>query len=271
MSNTGVRPAPTSLDSSMPTSARMGNYLAGGKDHYEVDRVTAEPILTAAPDTRTAARHSRQFLTDAARRAAEAGIRQFVDLGVGFPLAPTVHRAVHQVDRSARVAVVDFDPVVITHVTALWDHEPHVTVIRADIRDPGEVIGRLRATPWFDRKQPIALLAVDVLHFLTDTEDPAGILARFRQAMAPGSWLALTHASTDTDDELKQQITDATCGTPAEWVFRNAHEVEEFCDGFHLHAPGVAPIQRWLGGDLSDTRLVLSGAVCTKRETTNRV
>ncbi|WP_280335724.1 SAM-dependent methyltransferase [Nocardia wallacei] len=255
------RSAPTGLDLTTPSSARVYDYLLGGKDNYEVDRVVAQRMLELAPDMRTLARFSRRFLIGATRIAAEEGVRQFVDIGVGLPTTPSVHEEARRSDPSARVALVDYDPTVYAHTNAMLDNRGSGISLLADFRDPDNLIHLLRAEAHFDLRQPIALLMVGVLHHVLDEEHPQEILARFHEVMAPGSFVAFTHQSRDSAEDLKEYTAAATDGGPAESTYRTASEVEAFFRGFELVRPGVVPIQEWLGDDLPATRLVLLGGM----------
>ncbi|WP_024803040.1 SAM-dependent methyltransferase [Nocardia sp. BMG51109] len=260
----GARPAPKGVNPSQPSSARVFDYLLGGKDNYEADRVLAQHMLEVAPDTRTLAWFSRRFLTGATQLAAEKGVRQFVDMGAGLPTSPNVHEVAQKVDSAVRVASVDFDPIVYAHANAMLDGEPDVTAILGDFRDPGNVLHRLRTEAKIDLDQPIAMLVVGVLHFVMDDERPADLIARYRDAMTPGSYLAFTHGSTDTSEAFMHRATTGTHGSPAQIVFRSAAAIEALFEGFEILDPGIVPIQKWIGDDLPKTRLDLLGAVCRK-------
>ncbi|MBB5916551.1 hypothetical protein BJY24_005463 [Nocardia transvalensis] len=254
------RPAPEGVDPTRPSSARVIDYLLGGKDNYEADRLVGDRMLAVAPETRTQAWFSRQFLTGAATFAAEAGVRQFIDIGAGIPTSPSVHEAAKKFDTSAVIASVDYDPVVFAHANAMVAGVPGVTPMLADFRTPDELIERLRAEASIDFREPVALLVVGVLHFIMDDERPAEIIARFREVMAPGSYLAFTHGSVETHDDFVAAAT-GTNGTMAECRWRSKSEIEAMMAGFEVLDPGIVPIQEWLGDDLPATRLVLLGGI----------
>jgi hypothetical protein len=255
---------PLTADSERPHSARVYDYLLGGKDNYEVDRMVAHRMLQVAPDTRTLAWFSRQFLVKSVRMALDAGVRQFVDLGAGIPTSPNVHEVAREVDPAARVVYVDYDPVVYAHCEALLAGSPGVSALRGDVRDPDDIIGRLEAESLIDPLEPVAVSAVGVLHFVMDSERPADIVARFRDWMAPGSQFAITHGSTSTDEEFAEQMTSATDNTPSQVILRTPAQMREFFDGFDILEPGVVPLQQWLEDGLPATQLVLCGVVGRK-------
>lgn len=258
----GKRPAPEGIDSTKPNTARMYDYLLGGKDNYKADREAVLRLLEIAPETRTLAWFSRRFLTGAAELAAKAGVRQFLDIGAGIPTSPSVYETVSAVDPDVRVASVDFDPVVLRHTEAILGSIPAVTPMLGDFRSPDDLIERLRTQAQIDFDRPVAVLLVGVLHFVMDEEHPAELIARFREVMAPGSYLAFTHGSADSDAELIGRTARATNGTTAQCAYRPRSEVEKMFDGFEMLDPGVAPIQQWIGNNLPPTTLIMLGGVC---------
>jgi len=167
-------------DPARPAAARIYDYLLGGKDNYAVDRAAAERVLAVAPDQRQLARANRAFAIRAVGLLAEAGIQQFMDLGTGFPTSPSVHEAARRADPAARVVYVDYDPLVHVHNTALLAQDDQVVSVRADIRQPEAILEHPDVTRLIDFGQPVGVLCVAVLHLVRDSEDPAGIVARFR-------------------------------------------------------------------------------------------
>ncbi|MGW6334334.1 SAM-dependent methyltransferase [Nocardia rhamnosiphila] len=157
-----IERVPQGVDPHEPRSARVFDYLLGGKDNYEVDRALAHRILAVAPETRSLAWFSRKFLLHAVRTAATAGVRQFVDLGSGIPTSPNVHEVAHETHPAARVAYVDNDPVVFVHCNALMGNHPGVTALHADVRRPAELIRRLETESGIDFAAPVAILLVGV-------------------------------------------------------------------------------------------------------------
>ncbi|MFC9433413.1 SAM-dependent methyltransferase [Nocardia sp. NPDC057030] len=252
------------VDPYKPNSARIYNYMLGGKDYYEADREYAERVLRVAPDSKALAQMSRRFLLRGVTRAAEAGIRQFIDVGAGIPISPSVYDAAREVDPSVRVISVDSDPVVHAHATAMLSGSSGNTPMWADLRDPDDLIERLRSEALIDFARPVAVLIVGVLHFIMDDECPAEIIARLRAVMAPGSHLILTHATSDSDSNFIRQAMSATKGSSAVPALRSSTEIATYLDGFEVLDPGLAPIQDWLDDDLPATRVEILGCVCTK-------
>ncbi|WP_043635702.1 SAM-dependent methyltransferase [Nonomuraea candida] len=236
---------PPGVDPSVPSSARVYDYLLGGKDNLAVDRAVADRLLAVAPDTRLVARANRHFQIEAVRHLAELGVRQFIDLGTGIPTTPSIHETVRSVSPACRVVYVDYDPVVRLHAQVLLADAPGVAGIQADLRRPGDILGDPHVTGLIDFDQPVCVLMVGVLHFVMDEEDPAGIVAAFRRSMRGGGYLVLSHAMAESAPEAIAQLQQATAGSPAQARFRDRAEVLALFDGFELIGPGFVPVQDW--------------------------
>ncbi|MEC3952654.1 SAM-dependent methyltransferase [Nocardia sp. CDC153] len=249
--------APVGVDPFRPNPARVYNYMLGGKDNYDADRLVGDRMLQVAPDTKDTAWHSRRFLMEAVRIAAESGIRQFVDIGAGIPFTPNVHEVAQEIEPSAIVASIDFDPVVFAHSNALLSSAPGVTPILADIREPDKLLELAQNEAGIDFSQPVIFLIVGVLHFVMDDEQPFEAVARLRDAMVPGSLLAIQHASTNTHPFFKNTSSNDTVGSPSQVDFRPPEVVERFFEGLEMLPPGLAPANEWLEGDLRATKLVV--------------
>ncbi|MVU81459.1 SAM-dependent methyltransferase [Nocardia sp. ET3-3] len=248
---------PVGVDPFRPNPARVYNYMLGGKDNYDADRDYGDRMLEVAPDTKITAWHSRQFLLKSVRLAAEAGIRQFVDIGAGIPISPNVHEVAREIEPTAIVASIDYDPVVHAHSNALLTGAPGVTPILADIREPDKLLELAHTEAGIDFAQPVAFLIVGVLHFVMDDESPYEAVARFREAMAPGSLLIIQHASVNTHPFFMNATTSNAAGTPSQPNFRTPEQVREFFDGLEMLPPGLVPANEWLEGELKPTRLVV--------------
>ncbi|WP_040740718.1 SAM-dependent methyltransferase [Nocardia tenerifensis] len=249
------------LNPNVPSSARIYDYMLGGKDNYDIDREVAHRMLAIAPDTRTLAWFIRQFLVRAVELAADAGVRQFIDLGAGIPTSPNVHEVARKIEPSARVVYIDNDPIVHAHCDALLASSPGVDALKADIRQPEDIIDRLKAGGLIDFSEPVAVLIIGVLHYVMDDEDPAGIIAKFREVMAPGSYLAITHGSDETHPDFIGQSHSDTNNSPSQVKYRSREETTAFFKDFDLIEPGVVPAQEWLDDDLPATRLVIYGGI----------
>jgi hypothetical protein len=251
-------------DSARPAAARIYDYLLGGKDNYAVDRAAAMRVLAVAPDQRQLARANRAFAIRAVGTLAEAGLRQFIDLGTGFPTSPSVHEAARRADAAARVVYVDYDPLVHVHNTALLAEDDRVVSVQADIRQPEAILDHPDVARLIDFGQPVGVLCVAVLHLVPDAEDPAGIIARFRDRMCAGSYLALSQFAGDSDPEAMAELRAVAAGTAVETYFRPRDQIRGFFDGFELVPPGLTDVERWQQDGAAPTRLKIAGAVGRK-------
>ncbi|MEV4461706.1 SAM-dependent methyltransferase [Microbispora sp. NPDC049633] len=256
---------PAGTDPRVPSPARVYDYLLGGKDNYEIDRMVAGRLLSLAPDTRSVAKANRAFLARAVRFMAAQGVRQFVDLGAGIPTSPNVHEIAREVHPSARVVYVDNDPLVKVYNDALLTADAHVATIEEDIRRPDAVMDHPALRALIDFDEPVGVLFVTVLHFVSDEEGAHGIVARWRDRMAPGSHVAVSNMAAESDAEAVEDLKAATAGTPAHSTFRTRGELLRFFDGFDLVEPGMVPVQRWRPAmDSVPTRMVVEGGVGRK-------
>ncbi len=238
-------PEPSQIDTMKAHPARIYDCLLGGKDNYPVDREAAEQVLAAVPTARHMARANRAFLQRAVRfLAGEAGIRQFLDIGTGFPTQGNVHEVAQGVTADARVVYVDNDPIVHVHANALLACDNTIVVL-ADLREPDAILSHPHVRQVIDFGQPMALLLVAILHFIRDAEDPAGIIARFRDAMAPDSYLAISHATGDFDTVAATSAARAYDQAAAPMVLRSHAEVQRLFDGFALVDPGLVQVSQW--------------------------
>jgi hypothetical protein len=240
------------LNTALPNVARVYDYLLGGKDNYAADRVAGEEILKLVPSAGHDARQNRAFLSRAVRYLAEeAGIRQFLDIGSGLPTMQNVHQVAQKADPHARVAYVDNDMVVIRHAAALMRSEPTgvVHVIEGDLLDPGKLIATVR--DHLDFSQPIAVLLIAILHFIGDASDPWGIVATLMDATPAGSYLVISHATTDNlagDDRagIQAGLHQVYSATESRGVVpRPFGEVQRFPAGLELVPPGLVDIAAW--------------------------
>jgi hypothetical protein len=234
----------TDLKTHLAHPARVYDYWLGGKDNYAADREVAEKIMAVAPDIPRSARANRQFLKRAVLLAAERGIRQFLDIGSGLPTVENTHEVAQWVAPDARVAYVDNDPIVRAHGKALLADCTTRTVVQADIREPEAVLTHPDVCKLIDFGRPVAVLLLGVLHFISDEEDPYGIVARVRQAMVPGSYLIFSHLTGDADMQTFEQTRVATEGR---WcsIARTREEITRFFSGLKILEPGIVPPDLW--------------------------
>jgi SAM-dependent methyltransferase len=256
---------PHPFDVSSPSPARMYDYFLGGKDNFPVDREAGAKVKAALGDVvcHDIVWENRRFLQRAVRFAAEAGIDQFLDLGTGLPTQGNVHEIAQQVNPDARVVYVDNDPIVLTHGRALLATNDATTVITADLRDPDAILADPDLDRLIDFSRPVAVLFVAVFHFVRDAEDPAGIVERFRELLAPGSYVALSHLTTDGPpaDEVAQ-VVEVYKNATSPIVFRPRKRIEAFFDGLDLAEPGLVRPWQWhpeLGADGPRTEWLYAG------------
>lgn len=236
------------IDTTRPHPARMYDYYLGGKDHYEADRLAAEKIVAINPHATIGAHANRMFMHRATRwLAAEAGIRQFLDIGTGIPTEPNLHQVAQQVAPEARVVYADNDPIVLTHARALLRSTPEgrTAYIQADVREPGKILDAAELREVLDPGKPVALSLIALLHFVTDEMGAQTIVRRLIEALPSGSYLVVTHGSADFSPETAARAvaTYKEAGIPLQ--ARSRAEVAAFFEGLELVEPGVVPSHRW--------------------------
>ena len=267
---TGTQGTPLGLDTTRPNVARMYDYYLGGKDNFGPDRVAAEKVLALVPGLRRAAQENRRFLRRVVRfLAAEAGISQFLDIGVGLPTQGAVHQVAREVNPEVRVVYADYDPVVVSHGQALLAVSDLSIMVQADLRRPAELLARPEVRAHLDFGRPVAIGLFAILHFLPDADDPAGIVACLRDAVAPGSYLAISHIGTDffpDKSALAQAVAVYEKASERVWP-RSRDQVLSFFDGFELLEPGLVPKHQWrpvTGSAAAGTPNIQWGAVGRK-------
>jgi SAM-dependent methyltransferase len=223
----------------------MYDYYLGGKDNFAADREAAEKVLAVLPEGREMAVQNRAFLRRAVRYLAQAGVRQFLDIGAGLPTQGNVHEIAAEAAGDTRVVYVDNDPIVLAHARALLADGGQTRVIQADLRDPESILADPIVRDVIDFSQPVAILLVAILHFIRESEDPGGIVARLREALAPGSYLAISHGTQDFDPELALRATEFYQQATAPFVLRPREEVESFFGDLELVEPGLVQLPLW--------------------------
>jgi len=239
--------AAISIDASTPNVARIYDYLLGGKDNFRADREAARRLLEAIPDAGAIARDNRSFLARVVRYlVTEGGIRQFLDLGCGLPTQANVHQLAQGVVPGVCVVYADNDPMVASHGEALLASGDQVAMVLSDLRQPTAILADPEVSGLLDLSQQVAVLCTSTLHFIADEAEPATILAAYRDRLASGSYLAISHAVQA--EELAKERREA------EGVYRQASsqlhvrldaDVLGFFDGFELIEPGLTWIAEW--------------------------
>ncbi|MBB2910365.1 hypothetical protein FHS43_001628 [Streptosporangium becharense] len=265
----GQGPVPAGIDQNTPSAARMYDYALGGKDNYAVDRIVADKVFSLAPEMPLMARQNRAFLVRAVRHlAAEAGIRQFLDIGSGLPTQQNVHQVALEVAPQARVVYVDNDPIVAVHGEALIAAADNVAFVRGDLREIDKVLDDPELRRLIDTGRPVAVLLVAILHFVPDSEDPYGVVARLRNAMAPGSHLVISHVTSDPEPGRTAGLAATSTRAGAPWVARTRAEIMEFFGDFELVEPGLVTAPEWrpgIGGKVDPARMWVLAGVGRKR------
>ena len=250
-------PAPSDLNPDdpigvrYPNTARIWNYQLGGKDNFAVDRQASDTAnamvrqmgVPAGADTAVESRHLLQRMVDYMLRQ---GVRQFLDLGSGLPNMANTHQIAHRTAPQARIVYVDVDPLVSSHAAALMAR-PNVVTLRADLREPEQVLGHEQVRHLLDFGQPIGIMFMCVLHCLWEREDPWGVVGQFRDAVAPGSYLALSHMTNEAHPEAAEGMfrltQDLHWNTPL--ISRGREDIARFFDGFTLVEPGLVAPAQW--------------------------
>ncbi|MFK0291266.1 SAM-dependent methyltransferase [Streptomyces sp. NPDC090442] len=235
------------VDVSVPSVARMYDYYLGGKDNYAVDREACDELSKVVPSTGVLAVNNRRFLRRVVRwLAEERGIRQFLDHGSGLPTQDNVHEVAQRVDHRSRVVYVDNDPIVLAHGRALLEENEHTAVIQADMRDTDGIFDSPEVRRLIDLDEPVAALFVSVLHCIPDADDPAGLVRRVAERLAPGSYLVVCQLVSE-DPATRDFVTEfMRVNTQGHWGrVRQQHELRAFLDGLEIEEPGLVEVSTW--------------------------
>ncbi|MFJ4924980.1 SAM-dependent methyltransferase [Streptomyces sp. NPDC088736] len=242
----GSEGLPQGVDPDKASVARMYDAMLGGQHNFAIDREALAAFTAIDPQVRTLARANRAFLGRAVRFLIDAGVRQFIDLGSGIPTQGNVHEVAQAACPGARVVYVDSDPVAVAHSAALLADNPDADIVDADIRRPAEVLSSPQVHKLIDFDQPVGVLMITILHFIAPEENPAGIVAAFRDALPDDSWLALTHATNEDRPDTAAAVgklyrSRATSPVTA----RSYGEIHGLFEGFDLVEPGLVYVPLW--------------------------
>jgi SAM-dependent methyltransferase len=240
---------PAGLRTDIAHPARVYDYWLGGKDNFAADRATAEQVLSVMPEILDTVRGNRQFLVRAVGFLRDAGIRQFLDIGCGLPNSPNVHEIAQAGGTGVRVVYVDNDPVVSARAGALTLPDHTTAVVQADLRDVDEVLSR--AGDLLDFTRPAGLLFVGCLHHIVDSDEPAGIVARYLAALAPGSYLVISHITDERSPEKMRANSEVAHSSGAVLIPRSQDAILRMFNGRELIDPGLVLVSYWRpdGGD----------------------
>lgn len=234
-----------STDIERPSVARMYDYYLGGSHNFAVDREAARRVLAAAPEMPLIAQANRAFLRRAVRFMVDEGVRQFLDIGSGIPTAGNVHEIAQRLDPGCRVVYVDIDPVAVEHSRQILAGADGAAVIQEDLRRPDRLLDNPDLRKLIDLGQPVGVMVLAVLHFIPDSADPAGILSTLRGALAPGSYLALSHGSAEGWEEETAPVESVYRQVDNALHLRSRAAVARFFDGFDLVEPGLVWGSEW--------------------------
>ncbi|GAA2393565.1 SAM-dependent methyltransferase [Dactylosporangium salmoneum] len=237
--------APEGIDISVPNAARMYDYSLGGFHNFAADRDMVERVVAMVPNARQVGLANRAYLGRVVRRLVSEGVRQFLDVGSGIPALACVHEVAQAAAPDARVVYVDVDAVAVAHGRAILTGNDRATAMVGDVRRPGDILHHPEVTGLLELDRPVAVLLMAVLHFVPDADDPAGIVARFRDAVAPGSYVALSHGSPPPRREDGDVMTAAYERTSTPLRLRTAEQIGHLLDGLELLDPGVVPVTDW--------------------------
>ncbi len=236
------------IDTNVPQSARVYDFLLGGKDNFAVDRAVGGMLIEQVPALPLMVKAQRAFLARAVRYlVAEAGVRQFLDIGTGIPTANNVHEVAQDIAPEVRVLYVDNDPIVLAHARALMTGHPagKTAFIQADLREPAAIMTDPTLSATLDLTEPVALMLVGILMHLRDADDPYKIVATLMDALPSGSHLTLTHPSADFDPAAMTALAASAEQSGIPYVPRSRADTERFSNGLDLVDPGVVPILGW--------------------------
>jgi SAM-dependent methyltransferase len=237
---------PPGTDIQRANVARVYDYWLGGSHNFLADQDLARAITAVEPNVRIFAQANRAFLGRAVRHVAAAGIRQFLDIGSGIPTAGNVHEVAQQSAPGSRVVYADIDPVAIAHSKAILAGNADAAIVHADLREPEKILADDDVRRLIDFSQPVALLLMVVLHFLTDAEDPWRVVATLRDALTPGSYLILGHGTDDGSPAKVRPASEMYNRSVATQVKLRSHgEILRFFDGFELVEPGLVYVPLW--------------------------
>jgi SAM-dependent methyltransferase len=232
------------IDVERPSPARMYDYFLGGAHNFAADRQVAEQVIAVFPEVMQGAQVNRAFLRRTVEFLVGAGVRQFLDIGSGIPTVGHVHEIAQGLAPESRVAFVDVDPVAVAHSRAILAGNDRTEVIQEDVRRPDRIMRHPDLLRLLDMDQPVAVLMVALLHFISDAEQPAQILSQLMDPLVSGSYLAITHATNDGTPDM-DQMKDIYRGSGIELTWRTHQQMHALFDGYDLVDPGVVWAPLW--------------------------
>jgi hypothetical protein len=230
----------------VPNAARIYDYLLGGYHNFEIDRMMTERMIEAFPELRLSALASRACLRRIMNFLVAQGVEQFLDIGAGLPTLGNTHEVVQAASPAARVVYVDIDPIAVAHSQAILKDNANAVAIRGDLCQPDQILNHEKVKDWLDLSQPVALILLAPLAYVPDDETAYGVIGTLRDALAPGSYVAITHATFDgAPPGVVQRLSALYASSTAETKARSIDDIRRFFEGFELVEPGLVHIPLW--------------------------
>jgi SAM-dependent methyltransferase len=237
--------APEGIDLTRASAARMYDYYLGGAHNFAVDRELARQALALVPDGQLIAQANRAFLHRAVRYLLSQGVRQFIDIGSGIPTVGNVHETAQREAQNARVLYVDHDSVAVAHSELLLRDNPNAQVLHADLRQPKEILESPQLRDLIDVSQPVGVLMVAVLHFVSEDDRPDEAIRRFRDLLSPGSYLVISQGTGESRKAEVKGVAELYKSTTNPVTFRTRARIAELFEGWDLVEPGVVWLPEW--------------------------
>lgn len=269
MRETGYTQVP--LNSGVAHSARVYDYILGGKNHYEADEAAGDAMVEVWPALPAHMRANRAFMHRVSRYLArEQGIHQFLDIGTGLPTSPNLHEVAQEVEPTARVLYVDNDPIVLNYARALLDSTPQgrTAYVHADMRDPDAILESEEFRDTLSLGEPVALLVIGILHFIHPGDDDHDLIQRLMDPLPPGSYLAATIGTAEFAPEEVGRVAERYASEGMPMALRTHDEAAAFFTGLELVDPGVVQVHKWRPDPdderVDDADIAMYGALARK-------
>jgi hypothetical protein len=237
------------INTELPNLARMYDYFLGGSFNFTADRAQADKVCGVLPCMTMLARSNRSFVRRVVRFMVESGVSQFIDIGSGIPTNENTHEVAQSANPTARVVYIDNEPIAVAHGQRILADTPGAAIVQADVREPAAIFGDPRVTGLLDLSQPVGVLMGGVLVFIPDDEDPAGLVAAYRDTLVPGSYLAVSHLAHDQADPVTRGQVDTMVQiyrSTGEHLYSRDHAtLTRWLDGLELVPPGVTLMDEW--------------------------
>jgi hypothetical protein len=236
---------PDDVDLSSPNVARIYDYYLGGAHNFAIDREFAKKAIAIMPDVRPLCALNRLFLRKAVRYLVQQGVRQFIDIGSGIPTVGSTHETAQELAPDARVVYVDNEAVAVAHSELILQGNDQAAVLRADALDPASILDSSVTRRLIDFDQPVGIIMLALLHFVPDERDPIGLLRTYRDAVVPGSYLAMSGVTSDIYPDEMERFADLYRNGSTPLITRSKVEWTGLFTGWELVEPGVSALGAW--------------------------